>query len=130
MITYLYEHFLCPRRNDTFFQMHNLDIILCHQNLKCFNETFARHRKGKKTFRPLISIVTCHFGLKPVRPTFLNFKTCFYSSIFFWIILKKHISDQSAENDKNKQLITRLSTRKMATQYTVLLFLAATTFAA
>ena len=43
---------------------------------------------------------------------------------------KTPISNQSAENGKNKQLTTVLSTRKIETQYTVLLFLAATTFAA
>ena len=38
--------------------------------------------------------------------------------------------EKNFPDGKNKQLTTRLSIRKIVTQYTVLLFLAATTFAA
>ena len=100
---------LSPLQNVKFFQMHNFDIILCHQNFKMLQWNLCKTSQRKKTFCPLTSIVSCHYGLKPVRPTLLNFNTCFfYSSISSWIMPKTPTSNQSTENGKNKRLTTRL----------------------
>ena len=106
MITYLCEHFLCFISSAKWYIFP--DAQFWHYTLssksKMLQWNLRKISQRKKTFCALISIVLCHFGLKPVKPALLNFNTCFYSSVCFRILANNSFLAPLAREAQNHDL--------------------------